>query len=539
MDSFSRTFHQFADLYRSMSPSQRGTLIAVPLMIVVAFGVVMVGERSSSYVALSWGKVFETAEVIDVEHALTEAGLTDYRREGRRIMVPKNAVDRYNGALAASGNLPADSASQLYKQFEQFSGPFTTQKQQEQFRDITLKEEIRRMLRGVSDIDDAEVIWARGQKPSSLFGSAKVTATLFVRPRRGQELSVALIESLRTAVANMVPDLESTDVTILDQSTGTSHTADKEGSPFDSRLLTRIKDFERAHHDKIAHALSSINDVLITVSVDLDNLQRFAETIQTFDQKKSAPLRTREQTNTVKSTQQVASAEPGQRSNTPQQISQSTGPVKVHETTESDTDTVNVPAYTTQERVYTAAMPKAVKITVSIPDDHYRAVAAKEGITEGATDQEKTAFKTQLAVIETAEISRVKNALQTLLPENSPPEAVNVETYVYLPRDTPALGPLPLTQTISRLGVQWGSAVALGLFTLWALWMLHKSLSRVPDAESPDTAAILSKLTRANEEVGEEKAPKELTRRDRLQSAVRDNPEMAASVLAKWIQTAN
>ena len=35
-----------------------------------------------------------------------------------------------------------------------------------------------------------------------------------VRPKRGRELSMQLVQSLRAAVANMVPDLDAADVTV-------------------------------------------------------------------------------------------------------------------------------------------------------------------------------------------------------------------------------------------------------------------------------------------------------------------------------------
>ena len=99
MDVFQRISRQFFDLYRSMSPSQRVTLTVVPLLVVAGFGWMLWQQRESGLTALSYGKVFSTEEIIAAEQALIEGGLTDFRREGQRLMVPVADVARYNAAL--------------------------------------------------------------------------------------------------------------------------------------------------------------------------------------------------------------------------------------------------------------------------------------------------------------------------------------------------------------------------------------------------------------------------------------------------------
>ena len=339
MEAVNRTFNQFLELYKAMSPSQRGTLIVVPLLIVTAFGFVMFSGSSNSHIALSWGKVFESTDLISVEQTLIDAGLTDFRREGQRILVPKSQADRYNAALIADGTFPSDSASAWEKYFKEMN-VFTTEKQVELRKEAALKDDLRRVIRAVSDIEDADVIWAEGRR--SIRHPPKVTATVNVRPRQGRELQMSLIQSLRTAVAGMIPDLNTQDVTVFDQSTGLSHSPDDSGS-LGPKVLAQIKQFERKHEDDINQALSHIDNVLVTVSVDIDNLQRHVERTTQID-KKTVEIETHNRIKDSKSTQNRTSGEPGQNANSPAKLNSSGEQVKSQSTTEQDTDTVSVPS---------------------------------------------------------------------------------------------------------------------------------------------------------------------------------------------------
>src|SRR5690606_12513624 len=113
MDALRRTAAQFAELYRNMRPSQRITLVVVPLLILGAFYVLITSGSASSYTALSWGKPFTLEERTLAEQALRDAGMIDYHAEGQLIMVPKSEVHRYNAVLLENGSLPSQSMSEL------------------------------------------------------------------------------------------------------------------------------------------------------------------------------------------------------------------------------------------------------------------------------------------------------------------------------------------------------------------------------------------------------------------------------------------
>src|SRR3712207_3608558 len=133
MDALNRTARQIADLYRSLAPSQRLTLVAVPVVLLAAFAVLAWQGRTSGYVPLSWGKVFSIDELRSAEQTLIEAGLSDFRTEGQRILAPASQVEKYNAALLVDGNLPSNPTSEFERQFEK-SSVFTSREDRKSTR---------------------------------------------------------------------------------------------------------------------------------------------------------------------------------------------------------------------------------------------------------------------------------------------------------------------------------------------------------------------------------------------------------------------
>ncbi|MCH7688469.1 MAG: hypothetical protein IH899_17600 [Planctomycetes bacterium] len=526
---------QYRDVYQSLAPSQRMSLIVVTAIVIGGFGFLMMRDSSGSYTALSWGKAFTTEELINTEQALIAAGLSDYRREGNRIMVPAADVDRYNAVLLEEGSLPDDWGSELLKQLDQ-NGIFTSSEQSRTRKEAVLAKHLRRIIRQISTIEDAHVIWAPVKNRRLARGGSKVTATVFVKPKRGYELSMQLVQVLRLGVAGAVPDLQPTDVVIIDQANEKVYEAET-GDAFDGKLLSRIQQFEKMYYDKVASALSYIDGVLITVNVDLEKVKSSVKRSQKLGSKSfEASTNVKKRDDTFR--QQPDRGEPGTRPNQPRNLQTANGNLKTRSTSENNTNTQSIPldVTITQEQL-SGAMPEAVQVSVSIPDDYYRAVALIKGISEGTTPAEKDAFQSEVDIIKGTVKTDVESVVMRNIPLNSAAASISVVSYTPIDRDIPETVQ-PMTETVVNVVSQWGGAVALGLFALWTLWMLNKSMVKLPEIQdgaipglavhSPDDE------TENKVDVPEEKH--ETSVREELQSIVRDSPELTASVLSKWIQ---
>ena len=541
MDALKQAYQQFLDLFGSMTGSQRATLLVVPLMVLVAFGFLMFNDSSSTYVALSWGKLFRTEELIRAEQTLIDAGMNDFHRKGQRLMVPQGEEGRYNAALVDGGGLPNHWAEELEKSLAD-GGLFQSKAQMQAKMDIVLGKELRRVLRALPEIEDASVKWARSKPARWPHTGSKVTALVSVRPRAGRELSMPRIQSLRYAAASMVPDLEPTNVTVLNQLTGDAYTANDANNPFDGRFLQKVRDITRDYETRIHSALSYIPGVLVTVNVDLENLQRSTERKRTVDSK-TVTIQQSETTRKSSSSGRGAAAEPGVVPNQGRTLNLQASNQKSQSTEETDSNAVNLPTVTLTEKDFIAAMPESVQVAVSIPQAYARTVAAagkQAGADDSATDgTPPTVSEAEVAQAESNIQAKLEPQVLKLIPRGSLPEAVNISFHV---PGVPEVEPMEtsLLDTAGETAGRWGGAAGLALFALWALWMLNKSMKKVPAVEEADEADVtLSLRATTEDDTPAEITPVERTRRDEIQSVVQDDPELAASVLNKWLQSSH
>lgn len=527
MESLRKTFKQFQDLFDGMAPSQRLTLIAVPLLVLGGLAVVMYVGVGPAEEHLLVGKVFSAEEMRHAEEALRQAGLTQFRADGQKLLVPKSEVTRYNAALVANKGLPAQFGAELERMHEKYS-LFSSEKQRHELLELAKQKELSKWIRTIPDIEDAGVIWERS-KQRTFGGESKVTATVSVRPRVGRDLTSDLGQSLRLAVAGAVADLKASDVTVFNLATGKAVHAPAENDPFSSQFVDQVNMFREMHQRNIFEALSYIPNVLVAVNVDLDNLKTSWEQVRRLGKDPFA-TKTIEQTDSDSATEKRPSAQPGVISNQPRNLQQTAAPETTRNTTKNINSAENVPQTTTvTDKTFVGLLPKTVQVTVSIPKDYYRAVAIKQG--ESETD--KAAFQTRVQQIEAETKKEVSAIVTKLIPAGSAVDAINVSSFVKLDPAGPSAEP-PITAEIGEQAARWGGTVGLGLFALWTLWMLNRSIKKLPQDDA-STETVVKSVAREELEEEEPPPPAEPTKRDRLQDLVRDNPEMAANVIKRWI----
>jgi flagellar M-ring protein FliF len=202
----------------------------------------------------------------------------------------------------------------------------------------------------------------------------------------------------------------------------------------------------------------------------------------------------------------------------------------------NSTDSVPVGTRVTDRQIH-GFTAKSVQVAVAIPKDFYRDVLLAQGVDEA----DKTAFQAKLAQMKTEEEKLVREKIAKLIPVpavGTAAEAINVSSYDRLETAEAAL-PVTMTTRVGEAVTQWGGPAGLTLFALWALWMLNRSTKRIPEGPAPapgkqPTGKAAAALAAALDDE-EDQLPKEPTKRDKLQTLVKDNPEMAAAVLSRWL----
>jgi flagellar M-ring protein FliF len=528
MNLISQTVAQFLSLWRGMTPSQRATLSFIPLLMLVGFGWLMWQPGQLGDVALSYGKAFTTEELIAAEEALLREGLTDFHRQGQRLLVPGRLADQYNAALLKLDALPTDFGSQLVKKYESM-GPFSTEKERHEMREAMLLQEVRRIILAIPEIANATVNVANSGR-RSWSQKSRVTANITVWPRGERELPRHLVSALQTAVANMIPDLKPADVSVFDARNGITHAADPGQDPLENRLVQRARDFQKQYEGQIEQDLSYIPNVGVTVNVDLENLKSSVVRNQVVDPKKFAAVFTSESTVTDAQQQRPPRGEAGQVANRPGSLAVSQPIDRTRNFNERDNQQLNGVSFEVSEKELIAAMPKAVQVSVSIPREYYRSVAAQR-----KTDGEQDPALLDVAAIEKEVLDQVAKSVRNLIPADSPPTAVTVNSIdrvtVTIPEPT-----IPVTERMLQLVRDWGGPATLLALALFALVMLRRTAPKLPD--TPPMMMDPKMLKTSGPAAEPEPAPREPTRRDQLQSLVRDNPEATAAIISKWLQAA-
>ncbi len=468
MDVLPRIFRPLFELFRAMSLPQRATVAAVPLLMLSALVWMVVFNRPDDSQPVLFGKVFASDELATAEKALNQAGLMNYRREDRKLLVPAAELDRYNAALVEFDAVPPDLGSQILKQFESL-GPFSTDRHRQEMKDALLLQELRRMIKAVPDIEDARVTVASSGRRVGFGQKPRVTANVTVKPRTGRELNSRLVASLRQAVASMVPDLLPVDVTVFDVARGQAYTGEQADDPLDGQLIQRVREFTRQYEQQIQKGLSFIPNATVAVHVDLDNL-------------KSSVTRKERVRTTIPHETTIAN-----RPGAVQQVSHEDADSVRHSSGFRGSDIPSDVTREVSERELLAAMPKAVQVSVSIPSDYYRDVAARR-------KAQGTGRSFDLETIEEEVLTKVERTVGRLIPAGSSPDAISITTVDRMPTETTE----PVLSTTDQLGIlAWrhSGSLALGLFVVWALWML----SRLSYQGAPLPAPVESAISRAPE----------------------------------------
>ncbi|MEX2288133.1 MAG: hypothetical protein WD648_13645 [Planctomycetaceae bacterium] len=545
MEALKQSYYQFRKLCSSMSAGQRATLILVPLLVAGGISFLVRSGAGSSYVPLSLGKAFTAEEMVEASRTLSGAGLNDFRQDGRQILVPGEQVASYNAALVAGGSLPSGWASEWERKFDKQSGTFTSTERYQNIKEIQLAKALREMIVQVPDVEDANVIWTPPKRHSFRRDSGR-TATVCVKTRPGRELSMNLVEGIRHSVAGAIDDLKSENVVVFDQVKMTAFAPEHEDDPYSGRVLNQIKEFTSLYQRKISEQLKFIPGVIVTVDVELDSIKSSEKTTRTPSPITSA-ISQRDRTTMRQLNQEPSGTNGGVTPNEAAAVSNSSASINAQKSYVAQIGTVNARVMPTEENEVTnSGMPKSVQVSVYIPNDYYRTVAAQQvragGTTEGQTDNETKAFQkavnARVATVEEQVKNDVKETVAKSIPKQESADAVVVSSYVRGESEAPKAD-APLTQTIGSMLSQWGGAIGLAFFAIFALRMIGKSvLKRAAEEEGSDQESVILAHSLAEQSV----LPEAIllpSRRDELQSAVRDNPEMAAAVLGKWLRSAH
>jgi flagellar M-ring protein FliF len=523
--------NQGQKLFGEMKMHQKVTFVALALMTLIPFSMLIFGGSDGGYEPLQFGAVFDREVLMQAEQALMERGFVEFKTVGQRIMAPASKVDEYNAALLGGGIRSPQALTEFDKTIGSLN-PFTPPQQVELMRTNELRKEVRRILRTYDEIHDADVIWARSEGRQRWPSGPVVTASVNVTPRAGRILSPQTINTIRAAVAGMIPDLTEDHVVIVDRSSGRSWSGNNSDSPYDNKLEEHKRSVIDFHQTRIHRELSGMYPgVRVALHIDFDNLVRSQERRQEID-KTPVELTTLDAQKTVSSSDSPAAGVPGTQSNQPRSLTDAQRQSQSQET-DRKTATYSAPTVTETVKEYATAAPTSFQVSVSVPEDLIEKLVVASGQTPGTTDEEKAEFAKKVNARRTLVTADIQKFVANLIPAGTPADSITVITHTQIDPEIPPLQ-TPVMEIAYDIIRDWGSTLALAAFAIWALLLVKKSM---PVSQSAPSMQALDKLAEAikppePEEPEEDKRPK--TSRDFLQFIAAEDPEAAAAQLTTW-----
>ena len=265
MDELRRQAVTVAERWSQFSRGKRFAMTSVLVACVVGFSFVIGRSTSSDWQPVCGGRKFTGKEIAVTQAIWRQQGLKNFRKVDEQLCVPQNELSRYEALVPQSKSEEAAASSEWEKQLAR-TNVFSTSEVVEQHRDNALRNELRRLIKAIPAIADADVIWARSKGKSAFSNRPKVTATVNVTPHDGYDVTPELAQSLRTAVANMVSDLNAQDVVVLDQSTGLAITDQLDATITQQQRRRQLERLGHQVESKIASALSQIPGAIVKVT---------------------------------------------------------------------------------------------------------------------------------------------------------------------------------------------------------------------------------------------------------------------------------
>lgn len=237
----------------------------------------------------------------------------EYQVAGSTLMVPASEQYAIRAHLAQAQVLPRDTSIGFSKLIEN-NQIWASQKQQDQQWGLALSTELSRVLREFDDLSDARVFLDRTTR--RMIGQASVvpTASVFVRPVSGIQLSRKQIHAIASTVSAAVAGLAPTNVRVADMTTGKSYAVPAPGEDYGQDLEVRHQ--KESYFANKIKSLFEIPGLLVTVYAELND-----EATEVLDEKYGKPPILTDESESESETRTRGGEEPGVNPNTSVAIS--------------------------------------------------------------------------------------------------------------------------------------------------------------------------------------------------------------------------
>lgn len=536
------------NFFKNQSEAARATLAAMPMQSRVIVGLLLAtigiglaflvrGEIETSHVPLFNGRSLSETERISMELAFSNAGLSDWKAEGTRLMIPSANKAEYYAALASSTTLPMSLRSYVDEAMEK-ANVFDSTDMRRSREKYAREKDLAAQVMSAPDIRHASVVHDRGQR-TGLGRSAIQSASVVVQPIGTEPLSRRRIrviqEMIRAAYSGMTAD----DVVVTDLN-GNSTSMMEEDDP----VLRKQRETEILVEQKVRNLLIGY-PARIAVSAEIDPAMNVQTTSIAYDSEPTTLASDSMKSESVTSTIENR-GEPGVRPNvTANRATSLADSTETRRVEEDKRQTRAVTGETWENKQSASLLVKSIQVSVGLPESFYEKMLVREALKanpDASPEDIDTSDAVALERIRTATEKSIQTAVAPLLP------AVAAGTdLANLVKVWPYPDPVeqPIEQAASSeaimtwLSQSWQSIALIGL-ALVALLVARgaaKNAAPIPPEFSEAFGLELPKPPEISETAASETEMDITggTLQSELTQIVETNPEVAANIIRGWI----
>src|ERR1700690_2895492 len=265
---------------------QAGLLAGVAAAVAVAIWLVLWSQGQNYTVLYGQLSERESGQVMD---ALTAAGIEYKLSPSGAVSVPESKVQEARIRLASQGLPQSDSMGIEMIQKESALGTSTLM-ESARYQSV-LETELARTIIKVQGVQSARVHLALPKPSVFLRDSHKATASVMLQLYPGRRLEPGQVAAIVHLVASSVPELEATDVTLVDQAGTLLNSPDENAeSAASTRQFEYARKLEESYQRRIIELLEPMVGaglVRATVTADMD-FTVTEETHENYDPQKTA-----------------------------------------------------------------------------------------------------------------------------------------------------------------------------------------------------------------------------------------------------------
>ncbi len=571
MNYFNQLLDQARNLFMSMTPGSRvmAGLMLVAILVSSAFLVQDVGQGDME--VLFGGRAFKESELQLAETAMSNAGLREYVRDGLRIKVPKSKRDIYIKALAAGNAIPPEMGNALDTAVS--GGNVLESLLMTKTRILEDRQrKIAIALERLPFVDKAFVTYDERREG---FGSKmNSTASISVLPRNGRPLEEDQKRNIAKHVAASFAGLRYENISVMDMSSGRSLQGDNDPLTSEQQKYYQQKiAVEQRLREKALNLLVDYGAVQVQATVELDPILRSETEVLSYKEK-PVVIQTSSIKKDSESTRPNNGGRPGTEpnalasANRGQSVSSGANEATSKTKESQDNERMIVGQETTMSEKI-GLMEKSATFAVVIPISYYNQAWQREWQERNpgkAVTDAPPMKATEFTKFQEDIHKKIQATLASLLPES--PRGVDgrtrvtVDSYIDMPQ-----APIP-SASVASTGIAWfaDNWQSLGMFFIAGITLLALR-SFVASTRNPQNDAAFDqgfdlKLDEgidseiaaldneqrelqgdAPQEEGEEGGRSNRARfakegaeiRSELSSVIKENPDMAATLLRTWI----